>query len=81
MREIGIRKAIGAQPVQLVSMVLREGMMLVALGGVIGAAFAAATARLLSSVLFVAPFDVVSFAIAFVVLALVALLANASAGM
>jgi predicted permease len=77
VREIGIRKAIGAQPSQLVTMVLREGMVLVAIGGVIGAAFAAATARLLSSVLFVAPFDVVSFAIAFGVLALVALLANA----
>jgi ABC-type antimicrobial peptide transport system permease subunit len=77
VREIGIRKAIGAQPSQLMGMVLREGMVLVALGGVIGAAFAAATARLLSSVLFVAPFDVVSFAIAFGVLAVVALLANA----
>jgi hypothetical protein len=77
VREIGIRKAIGAQPSQLVGMVLREGMVLVALGGVIGAAFAAATARLLSSVLFVAPFDVVSFAIAFGVLFVVALLANA----
>ena len=77
VREIGIRKAIGAQPTQLVAMVLREGMVLVAIGGVIGAAFAAATARLLSSVLFVAPFDVMSFAIAFGVLAIVALLANA----
>jgi predicted permease len=77
VREIGIRKAIGAQPSQLVGMVLREGMVLVALGGVIGAAFAAATARLLASVLFVAPFDVVSFAIAFGVLFVVALLANA----
>jgi predicted permease len=77
VREIGIRKAIGAQPGQLVGMVLREGMFLVALGGVIGAAFAAATARLLSSVLFVAPFDAVSFALAFGVLAFVALLANA----
>jgi ABC-type antimicrobial peptide transport system permease subunit len=77
VREIGIRKAIGAQPSQLVTMVLREEMMLVAIGGVIGAAFAAATARLLSSVLFVAPFDVMSFAIAFGVLPVVALLANA----
>ena len=58
-------------------MVLGEGMVLVAIGGVIGAAFAAATARVLSSVLFVGPFDVVSFALAFGVLALVALLANA----
>jgi predicted permease len=77
VREIGIRKALGARSGQLVGMVLGEGMVLVAIGGVIGAAFAAATARVLSSVLFVGPFDVVSFALAFGVLVLVALLANA----
>jgi predicted permease len=77
VREIGIRKALGAQSGQLVGMVLSEGMVLVAIGGVIGAAFAAALARVLSSVLFVGPFDVVSFAIAFGVLTVVALLANA----
>jgi predicted permease len=77
VREIGIRKALGAQSGQLVGMVLGEGMLLVGVGGAIGAALAAATARVLSSVLFVGPFDAVSFAIAFGVLALVALLANA----
>ena len=77
VREIGIRKALGARPGQLVAMVLGEGMVLVAIGGVIGVAFAGATARLLSSVLFVGPFDAVSFAVAFGVLAVVALLANA----
>ena len=77
VREIGIRKALGAQSGQLVGMVLAEGMVLVAVGGVIGAVLAGAVARVLSSVLFVGPFDAVSFAIAFGVLALVALLANA----
>jgi predicted permease len=77
VREIGIRKALGARPGQLVAMVLGEGMVLVGVGGVIGAVLAAAAARVLSSVLFVGPFDAVSFAIAFGVLALVALLANA----
>jgi len=76
VREIGIRKALGARPGQLIGMVLGEGMVLVAIGGVIGIAFAGALARVLSSVLFVGPFDVVSFAIAFAVLAFVALLAN-----
>ena len=76
IREIGIRKALGARPGQLLGMVLGEGMVLVAIGGMIGAALAGAAARVLSSALFVAPFDVVSFAIAFGVLALVALLAN-----
>jgi predicted permease len=77
VREIGIRKALGAQSGQLVGMVLGEGMLLVAIGGVVGAALAAGMARFLSSVLFVGPFDAVSFAIAFGVLGFVALLANA----
>ncbi|MGH7676827.1 MAG: ABC transporter permease [Gemmatimonadaceae bacterium] len=77
VREIGIRKALGAQPRQLVGMVLSEGMVLVAIGGAIGAALAAGAARVLSTVLFVGPFDAISFTIAFAVLALVALLANA----
>ena len=77
VREIGIRKALGARPGQLLGMVLGEGMVLVMIGGLIGIAMAAAAARVLSSVLFVGPFDAVSFAIAFGVLAFVALLANA----
>ena len=77
VREIGIRKALGARQTQLVGMVLGEGMLLVAIGGVIGAGLAAAAARLMSSVLFVGPFDLASFGIAFAVLALVALIANA----
>jgi predicted permease len=77
VREIGIRKALGARSSQLVGMVLAEGMVLVGVGGAIGAVLAAMVAQVLSSVLFVGPFDVVSFAIAFVVLALVALLATA----
>jgi ABC-type antimicrobial peptide transport system permease subunit len=58
-------------------MVLSEGMVLVAIGGVVGAVMAALVARVLSSVLFVDPFDVVSFGMAFAVLAVVALIANA----
>jgi predicted permease len=77
VREIGIRKALGAQSGQLVAMVLSEGMVLVAIGGVVGALMAAGLARVLSSVLFVGPFDVVSFAMAFGVLAVVSLIANA----
>ena len=76
VREIGIRKALGAQSGALVNMVLGEGMRLVAIGGVIGAGLAAAGARVLSSVLFVQAFDAISFGIAFGVLAGVALVAN-----
>jgi ABC-type antimicrobial peptide transport system permease subunit len=57
-------------------MVLGEGMSLVAAGGVIGAALGALAARVLSSVLFVPPFDAISFGVAFGVLAAVALVAN-----
>ena len=77
VREIGIRKALGARPAQLVSMVMGEGMLLVGIGGVIGAALAAGAAQVLSSVLYVGAFDAESFAIAFSVLAVVALAANA----
>jgi predicted permease len=77
VREIGIRKALGAQSGQLVGMVLSEGMALVAIGGVVGAIMAALLARVLSSVLFVGPFDVISFAMAFGVLGGVSLVANA----
>lgn len=77
VREIGVRKALGARPAQLVTMVLREGMVLVAIGGVVGAALSAGAARALSSALFVGSFDAASFALAFAVLALVALAANA----
>jgi predicted permease len=76
VREIGIRKALGAQQGALVGMVLGEGMSRVAVGGVIGAALGALAARVLSSVLFVAPFDAISFGVAFAVLAVVALVAN-----
>ena len=75
-REIGIRKALGAEPRKLVGMVLGEGMRLVVVGGVAGAVLAAFAAQALSSVLFVPAFDVASFAIALGVLATVALAAN-----
>lgn len=76
VRELGIRKALGANPRSLVTMVLGEGMRLVFVGGIVGSALAIAGARALSSVLFVEPFDVPSFGIAFGVLALVAFAAN-----
>jgi len=51
-------------------------MTLVLVGGVVGAAAAAALGQLLASVLFVNPLDIVSFLLAFGVLAAVALAAN-----
>jgi macrolide transport system ATP-binding/permease protein len=72
VREIGIRKALGAESGSVIAMVLRRGVVLVAIGGVLGAVLAGAGGRLLSSVLFVGAFDPVSFGAAFLVLAMVA---------
>jgi predicted permease len=72
VREIGVRKALGAETSAVVVMVLRRGMTLVAVGGLIGAILAGVGGRLLSSVLFVGEFDPLSFGVAFLVLAAVA---------
>jgi ABC-type antimicrobial peptide transport system permease subunit len=76
VREIGIRKALGADSRQVVGMVLGQGMALVAIGGAIGLGLAAMASRALSAVLFVAPFDPASFLAAFAVLGAVAAVAN-----
>jgi len=77
VREIGIRLAMGAEPRSVVSLVLRQGMLLVGIGVALGTVLAGLSARALSSVLFVGPMDPLSFAAAGGALALVALLANA----
>jgi putative ABC transport system permease protein len=51
-REIGIRIALGAHPRQVLSMVLRQGASLVAVGGAIGLLVALLLARVLSSLLY-----------------------------
>lgn len=75
-REIGIRKALGAETRAVLAMVLRQGMTLVGVGAVVGVVLAALSARLLSSVLFVGALDPLSFGLACAVLATVAALAN-----
>jgi macrolide transport system ATP-binding/permease protein len=77
VREIGIRKALGAESAEVVGMVMREGMLLVLIGGALGGVLAAFASRALSSVLYVGSFDVIGFAAAFAVLLSVAGLANA----
>jgi ABC-type antimicrobial peptide transport system permease subunit len=62
-REIGIRVAMGAQRSDIVGMVLRHGMWLVAIGSGIGLLLAAAASRLLTRLLFgVPPIDPITFA-------------------
>jgi predicted permease len=75
-REIGVRVALGAQPGDVVRMVLRQGLRLALVGVAIGLALAAVAARLLESLLFgVGPMDPAAFvgsAGLFVVIALAA---------
>ena len=60
-REIGIRLALGAEPGAMMRMVVREGVLLAALGALIGGTAALAAARGLSSFLYgVAPWDPVT---------------------
>ena len=76
LREIGIRKALGAETSKVVAMVLRQGMVVVGIGALIGVVLAGLGAQALSSVLFVSAFDPASFALACGVLAVVGLVAN-----
>ena len=74
---VGDVKRREAEPARIVRMVIREGMLLVGIGALLGAVMAFGAAKVLSGVLFVAPFDPLSFALATGVLASAALLANA----
>jgi predicted permease len=78
-QEIGIRLALGADPGDVVRMVIRQGMTLVAAGLAIGLPCAFAATRLLRTLLFeTTPHDTVSFASATVILCAVALVACAA---
>ena len=73
-REIGVRMALGARPRDISRLVLGESLALAAAGAALGLAGAAASGRLLSSLLFgVRPGDPVTLAASAAVLALVAL--------
>ena len=75
-REIGIRMALGARAVDVLRMVLKNGMMLVMAGIVIGVAGALALTRFLATLLFgVTPTDTLTFVVVSVVLIAVALIA------
>jgi predicted permease len=75
--EIGIRMALGAQRQDVVQMVLRESLIMVAVGTVIGIGAALAGGRLVATMLFgLAPHDVVTIVVAIGVLVTVSLLAG-----
>jgi putative ABC transport system permease protein len=76
-REIGIRMALGARPGQVVSQVLREGMLLVAIGLTLGLGGAWYATKLLGSLLAgVDPHDPRVYAAVVLTLASAALAAN-----
>ena len=74
--EIGVRIALGAQPRDVLRMVINEGMLLASMGIALGVAGALALTRFLRSLLFeIKPTDPATFAAVAVVLTFVALLA------
>jgi putative ABC transport system permease protein len=74
--EIGIRVALGARAIDVMKLVLRQGMTLVFIGIVIGLASSFALTRLMSNLLFdVSPTDPLTFIVIALLLTFVALLA------
>ena len=74
--ELGIRMALGAQALDVLKLVVRNGMMLALVGVAIGLAGAFALTRLLGNLLFhVTPTDALTFAAVSISLIVVALLA------
>jgi ABC-type antimicrobial peptide transport system permease subunit len=75
-REVGVRMAMGATPRDILGMVMREGLSLVAAGAVAGLAGTLAATRLLSALLFgVSPTDPLTIAATTMALSGVALVA------
>ena len=77
VNEIGIRLALGARPGQVLASVMRQGMVIVAIGLVVGLGGALALSRLMGSLLFaVEPNDAITYVGVGVALLVVALLAS-----
>jgi putative ABC transport system permease protein len=75
-QEIGIRMALGARALDVLKLVLRNGMSLAVIGAVIGLAGAFVITRFMSSLLFeVSPTDLLTFALVTMGLLLVAVFA------
>jgi putative ABC transport system permease protein len=76
-REIGIRRALGARPGQVVQLILSQGAMLIVVGLVAGTAGAAATTQWLRSMLFgVTPLDPATFVAVAILFGSIALFAS-----
>jgi ABC-type antimicrobial peptide transport system permease subunit len=76
--ELGIRLALGAKPRSLLTMLVLDGLRLVAIGTALGLAGAVAAVRLIESQLFgVAPTDLATFTVVAVLLLAIGALACA----
>ena len=76
-REIGIRAALGAQQGELKAMFVRHGLVLAAIGVVVGLVVAAGVTRLMSTLLYgITPLDPVTYAAVPVVLVIATVLAS-----
>ena len=75
--EIGVRMALGAQPRQILRMILRQGIVIVAIGLGLGVLAALAAARVVGTFLAVSPTDPATYVAVSVLLTLVALAACA----
>ena len=76
-REIGVRMALGARPGSVLSMVMQQGLVIVAIGLVVGGLLAAAAASVLRGVLYgISPFDPVAWGLALTAMIMAAALAN-----
>jgi putative ABC transport system permease protein len=73
--EIGIRMALGAQPAQILKMIFRQGLVIVALGLAVGLGAALAVAKVVGNFLVVSPTDPLTYITVSLVLTTVALLA------
>jgi predicted permease len=72
-RELAVRRAVGAQAVDVVRLIAGQGAQLIGIGLVVGLAGALAVARLLEGLLYeISPWDVSSYVGAIVVLAIAA---------
>jgi putative ABC transport system permease protein len=76
-REVGVRLALGAQPRQVVAMVVRQGMLVAAAGLAFGLVGALAAGRLITGLLYgVSPYDVATLSAVTVAIGLATLAAN-----
>jgi putative ABC transport system permease protein len=76
VREIGVRSALGAQPPDIIALVLRQALWIVSIGLLVGVGAALGGVQLLSAFLYgISPYDTVTFAVVPIVIVTIAAVA------